>query len=209
MKSRKLIAGLIVVVVAAGVYWMIQRSPESKPVADASDPNAPTVVAEGTENAPPLAENEDLSAPQVPPGEYDPMAQEDALPAAQSAAMAGNPLSQNEMTDDDFAFDVEPFGEDGETPMTGQELIDFSQHLTGLMDHAITSEKEAVPAFAQLEQCIRETQSAAMSQARLICYSNASKLSQKYPGALADKFKALSEGNPNLVGQLQTSGMDQ
>jgi hypothetical protein len=78
------------------------------------------------------------------------------------------------------------------------------------MENAMDSEKEAVPAFDQLERCARDDKSGGgrnRDRERLICFANASRLTQEYPSLFRERFQALASQNPKLVSLLQITGL--
>jgi hypothetical protein len=92
--------------------------------------------------------------------------------------------------------------------LSSESLIGFAHQLSGLMERAMSSEKEALPAYAQLEQCAQNSDGNEVLQARLICFANASRLSKEFPSLLGTRFRALSEHNPKLAGLLETTGLE-
>jgi hypothetical protein len=125
----------------------------------------------------------------------------DSVPVADEAL----PPTQAPVAEEDKAPEASDFAD---PDAASESLVSFAHQLSGLMERAMDSEKEALPAFTQLEQCARDPAGQEVLQARLICFANASRLSKEFPSLLATRFRTLAEHNPKLAGLLQTTGLE-
>lgn len=176
--STSLIALLLAV--GAGSYWYLNQSPPP--------PLASHIASESRDSLPPSEEALPAVQPTLAPE-----------PDAQTAAAEPQPSG---------TVDEETAASDSEMSVENSDaLVGFAHDLSELMEHAMDSEKEALPAFTQLEQCTQNTEGVQLIQARLICFANASKLSQEFPELLGARFRQLATNNPKLVGMLQSTGL--
>lgn len=83
---------------------------------------------------------------------------------------------------------------------TPQALLGFAGNIGVRMEEAAKQEVKATLLFEELADCALEDSDITPVSARALCLSNAKILSEKYPDALSDKFKAVQKNvSPDVL----------